>query len=103
LRSADPALANLQAVIEAWSRHVGEQTMSARGVIDMALRVDPDGGIEFKDLHDALMVVAAHGREIDPKRLGKWLRHVADRVVTGRRFVACGTYQGTQRWKVESA
>jgi putative DNA primase/helicase len=103
LRSADHTLANLQAVTKAWQTHVGEQPMSARGIVDIALRADPDGRLSCQDLHDSLMVVAGHGREIDPKRLGTWLRRVADRVADGRRIVSTGLYAGTQRWKVAHA
>jgi putative DNA primase/helicase len=103
LRSADHTLANLEAVTKAWQTHVGEQPMSARGIVDVALRADTEGRLSCQDLHDGLMVVAGHGREIDPKRLGTWLRRVADRVVEGRRIVSTGLYAGTQRWKVAHA
>jgi hypothetical protein len=100
LRGTDPELAKLRALITAWHAGVGEQPITARNLVDLALRVDVDGALSYRELHEALMVVAGHGREIDPARLGRWLGKVVDRVVDGRRIVRDTVYAGSQRWRV---
>ena len=101
VRGADPLAADLRGVVKAWRASVGEQPITARGVVDMALRVDPDGKLSYRELNEALMAVAGdRRREINANQLGRWFRKVADRVVEGQCIVADTVYAGSQRWKL---
>jgi hypothetical protein len=67
-----------------------ERPLNIQGIINKAL-VAPD-------LHNALMAVAeARSRQvISPDRLGRWLRKVDGRIVSGKALRQAGTVHGCQ-------
>jgi putative DNA primase/helicase len=76
-RAEDPELSNLQAVVAAWVSATGVDSPKLAGEI---------AALQDQDLRAALLEIAPRGRahgEIDPQRLGKWLKRYAGRVVGG--------------------
>jgi hypothetical protein len=76
-----------------WKEHIGlNAPVNIQGIINKAL-VAPD-------LHNALMVVAeARGRSvISSERLGRWLRKVDGRIVSGNALRSAGVVDGYQNW-----
>jgi hypothetical protein len=57
-------------------------------------------GVMAPDLHAALMVVAeARGRQVvSTERLGRWLRKVDGRIVSGMAIRQAGLEHGYQMW-----
>jgi putative DNA primase/helicase len=107
LRGSDPTLVTLRALIAAWDQYIGGDPITARGIVDLALRRrdphDPASPLAYPELNDVLITIAGHGREIDPRRLGKWIGRVANRIADRRCIIAAGMYAGTQRWRISDA
>jgi putative DNA primase/helicase len=81
VRSADPQLQNLRAMMEAWRTAVTTE-VSCQRLVEIAHARDPmTHDLTNPDLHSACLAVArGKGGEPDPTRLGYWLRRNKDRV-----------------------
>jgi putative DNA primase/helicase len=93
LKAQDAQVMQLVAVMACWKESIGlNASVNIQGIINKAL-VAPD-------LHTALMAVAeARGRQvISPDRLGRWLRKVDGRIVSGNALRQAGTVHGYQNW-----
>jgi putative DNA primase/helicase len=93
LKTQDAQVMQLVAVMVCWKEHIGlNAPMNIQGIINKAL-VAPD-------LHNALMTVAeARSRQvISTERLGRWLRKVDGRIVSGNALRQAGTVHGYQTW-----
>jgi hypothetical protein len=93
LKAQDAQIMQLVAVMACWKEHIGRNTpMNIQGIINKAL-VAPD-------LHNALMAVAeARSRQvISTERLGRWLRKVDGRIVSGNAIRQAGVVDGYQSW-----
>jgi hypothetical protein len=78
----DPDREGLAAVLSTWSRAIGEDAVTTAEVIARANKRTPYGEYVDKDLRDALVAVAASkGGDINPQKLGFWLRSHRDRVL----------------------
>jgi hypothetical protein len=111
VRARDPRREMLRAVLTAWRLVVGQDEVTARQLIKRANTSADFTGVSFansaKDhvdanLFDALLAVAGQGREINPKRLGRWLGCNKDRIVDGLRILQVGEHQGFALWRVEA-
>ena len=83
----------LVAVMACWKEHIGlNAPVNIQGIIDKALGAP--------DLHNALMAVAeARSRPvISSDRLGRWLRKVNGRIVSGNALRQAGMVHGYQNW-----
>ena len=101
LRTRDPVLASLTAVLHRWRAAFGFEPVTVRKAIEVAG--------DNPDLHDVLMAVAGRNGKIDSRALGNWLaNHAADRVVNLAdelkpepfAMVRSGERQGVAQWKL---
>jgi hypothetical protein len=84
-------------VMTCWKEHIGPNVPAKiQDIINKAL-VAPD-------LHNALMAVAeARGSQlISPDRLGRWLRKVDGRIISGNTLRRAGVVDGYQKWVLAS-
>jgi hypothetical protein len=93
LKAQDVQVMQLVAVIACWKDSIGLNVpLNIQGIINKALLAP--------DLHNALMAVAeARSRQvISPDRLGRWLRKVDGRIVSGNAIRQAGMVDGYQNW-----
>ncbi len=96
LREDDPLRGDLEALLEAWHAHFGNEAKLVGDVIRAAqTRQSP--------LADALEAVALVGGSINRRRQGHYLKANLARVVGGRKFVDDGKRNGSKLWKVVAA
>jgi hypothetical protein len=91
----DPHVLQLGAVIEAWNETIGTNApVKIQDIINK--------GLMAPELQIALMAVAeARGRQIvSPGRLGRWLRKVDGRIISGRAIRHAGMVNGYPRWSL---
>jgi putative DNA primase/helicase len=94
-KAQDPQVLQLTAVIEAWKETIGLNVpVKISDIVNKAVMAP--------DLHAALMAVAdAPGRQaISTDRLGRWLRKVEGRIVSGRAIRQAGVEHGYPRWSL---
>ena len=94
-KAQDPHVLQLTAVIEAWKETIGPNApVRIQDIINKALMAP--------ELQTALMAVAdAPGRQaVSTDRLGRWLRKVDGRVVSGRAIRQAGVEHGYPRWSL---
>ncbi len=108
VRGTDPKLDEVLVVMSEWLQVIGvNERTTVSSVIDLANQYE-DHGSNFGrnaaqvngNLREALMAIAGTGGIINPRRLGKWLIGVSDRVVNGHRFVRDGSANGRAIWKL---
>jgi hypothetical protein len=95
LKAQDPHVLQLAAVIEAWKETIGPNApVKIADIINKGLMVP--------ELQTALMAVAeARGRQVvSPDRLGRWLRKVNGRIVSGRAIRQAGVEHGYPMWSL---
>lgn len=105
-RDSDPERTKLGAVLTAWRGAAGEGWKLARDMAEKAGLRGAHGSFAHIELRDALMAVAEHrrGGEIDPNRLGRYLRGCESRIVDGLKIVSqMDAHAKVQAWRVESA
>jgi putative DNA primase/helicase len=94
-KAQDPQVLQLTAVMEAWKGTIGLNTpVRMQDIINK--------GLMAPDLQAALMAVAeAPGRQVvSTERLGKWLRKVDGRIVSGMAIRQVGAVDGYPRWSL---
>jgi putative DNA primase/helicase len=109
VRSADPQLQNLRAMMEAWRKADIITEVSCQRLVEIAQSRDAFQSLVNPDLLGACLTVArGKGGEVNPTRLGYWLRRVKDRVIafndgTQRRFVKADlTTSGLAWWRLDA-
>jgi putative DNA primase/helicase len=103
-RRSDPVTSQLSNVISAWRSNVGiDKHMTVQAVVEMANRVDLSGAYGYPDLREALLAVAVEGREINVRRLGKWLSKNEDRVIDRHKIARVDAQTSVVRWLVTEA
>lgn len=96
LRSDDPALANLDALLKEWHARHGDSECVGADVIR-------DAKMEDGDLRDLLLNIAGVRGDINARRLGHYLRRNQDRIVNGLQIIRCGDAAGGGVWSVRQA
>jgi Bifunctional DNA primase/polymerase, N-terminal len=98
----DPDREGLATVLITWSRAIGEDELTVAEVIARANKRTPYGEYVDKDLRDALMTVAiGKSGDINPQRLGLWLRSHRDRMLGRYVLRRCGDiHTRVARWSV---
>jgi putative DNA primase/helicase len=100
-RRADPVTSQLSNVIVAWRSSVGvNKPMPVQALVEMANRVDLGGTYAHPDLREAFLAVAVEGREINVRRLGKWLSKNEDRVIDRHRIAHADVKTSVARWLI---
>jgi hypothetical protein len=93
IQGDDPSARGLAEVMMQWKLVMGlDRKVTAREVIEMAIKSDGDRYFLHPDLRNALLEVAAHkdGKQISANRLGWWLRQKEGRVAGAHKFVRAG-------------
>lgn len=106
LRELDPELEAAGALLDAWWRIHQDCMVKASDVIEQGM-VKVQGGdgeawvYKNSDLNDALHFICQDN--VNPRRLGNWLRKSRDTIVNGKRIVQAGkdSHANTILWKVE--
>jgi len=110
LRSNDPMLDALSAVMANWADLLPAEKVSVREVIEKATdQMNGTGGsvpypkmvFRHPDFREALLAVAGDGGAINGRRLGRWLSGQESRIVDGRRFARATMARGETRWVLE--
>jgi len=100
-RRADPVTSQLSNVITAWRNSVGiNKDVTVQALVEMVGRVDPAGDYVHSDLRDALLAVAVEGREINVRRLGKWLSKNENRVIDRYKIARSAAQTSVARWLI---
>jgi putative DNA primase/helicase len=86
IRQADPVLARLQMVMNAWRETFGREQVTTAQVIKTAERPITCDGHSNEQLHEAILIVAGRGGTISSDVLGKWLSKHKGHIVDGARF-----------------
>ena len=113
-RDDDPELSELRQVVGAWHGQYADIAQVSGRVAEDAVETEREdnGDIVLRRpaLRDALMQVAADGKGISTRRLGKWLSKHEGRIVVielptnekiSLRLKKTGSIQGSTTWKVE--
>lgn len=113
IREQDATLQTHAAVLQLWHEGLGEQPISAQGLIDYATERMVDADVIYRpidapcvsnflhpELREALMGVAGDKGFIDLKRLSYWLRAKHGKPVEGLKIVKATTVRGMHQWKV---
>jgi putative DNA primase/helicase len=104
-RRADPVTAQLSSVITSWKDAVGvNNPLPAQALVDIANRVnDFDGGYKHPEFRNALLTVAGEGREVNMRKLGKWLSKNEDRVIDRHKIARRDVQAPVVRWLIAEA
>lgn len=95
VRGSDTHRDELIVVMEQWKQHlVLEQLYKVQEIIDRALI--------NSDFHNALLAVAGStsGAMVSPLKLGRWLKRVKGKIVSGLKLVQSGSIGGYPTWKL---
>ncbi|WP_052360138.1 hypothetical protein [Solidesulfovibrio alcoholivorans] len=88
----DPETGKLRALLTVWNGRYGRTPMTIAEV-----RADTDTD---ENLKSVLEEIAWDGRDINPRRLGRWVERNAGRIVDGMRFERGGKRHGVLIWQV---
>jgi putative DNA primase/helicase len=105
IRTDDPVTSTLGALVVAWETAIGmEKRITTQALIEIADRADLllGGGSAHPALREALIAIA-DGREINSRRIGKWLAKVCGRIVNGRKVVKAGDDCHAAQWQLKEA
>ncbi len=113
-RNDDPELSELRQVVGAWHEEYQAIPQVSGKVAEDAVEIERDDqgepSLKRPALREALMQVAAEGKGISTRRLGKWLSKHEGRIVVVElpeersitlRLKKTGSVQGSATWKVE--
>ena len=93
IRSEEPWLAALAAVLHQWRMVIGDNAVSAREVVGRAEQIALSGGFSYPDFREALGA-ACGPRGLNVARLGQWLGKVKGRRAEGMRLEFMGKLHG---------
>jgi putative DNA primase/helicase len=100
-RRADPVTSQLSNMIVAWRGSIGvSKPLPVQALVEMANRVDLAGAFAHPDLREALLAVAVEGREINVRRLGKWLSKNEDRVIDRHKIARAEAQKSVVHWLI---
>ena len=94
----DPDRETLDRLLTAWQSVFGKTPAMVRDAVRQASAFN-DEHVELREvLHD----IADERGEINRRRLGRWIKRHAGRIVDGRRFVRASGNRSAEAWQVES-
>ncbi len=88
-----PEAAMLRSLLSAWWERFGRTPRTVKEIV----RAGED---DDSPLGDVLQDIAGEGRGINGKRLGRWLRRQAGRIVNGMKLIQYGSVSGATLWKM---
>lgn len=89
----DPEAAMLKSLLSAWWEQFGRTPRTVKEIVRA-------GEEDESPLGDVLQDIAGEGRAINGKRLGRWLRRQAGRIVNGMKLIQYGSVSGVTQWKM---
>jgi hypothetical protein len=100
----DPEARKLQALLEAWYKNFGTQNIRVQDVI----RKLPNSGYYScsgpeAELFDAVDEIGGERGNINPRRLGRWIEKMKNRICAGKKFVLGPRIGGSNTWSVQKA
>ena len=96
----DPDREMLLRILDAWRLVFGRTAAMVR---DALRRTSSTGSVEHVELKEVLLEIAGERGEINPRKLGWWIRRHAGRIVDGKRFIRSGSSGSAERWRVEAS
>jgi len=96
----DPDRDMLLRLLDAWMQAFGRTAAMVRDV--MRRTMSPSNN-ENAELRDVLLEIAGERGDINPRKLGWWIRRHAGRIVDGKRIVRSEGNTSAERWRVELA
>jgi hypothetical protein len=93
----DPDRETLGRLLTGWQSAFGKKVAMVRD----AARISAFGE-EHAELREVMHEIAGERGEINRRRLGRWIKRRAGRIVEGRRFVRTGGNRSAEAWQVES-
>jgi hypothetical protein len=93
----DPDRETLDRLLTGWHLAFGK----AAAMVREAIGVSADGD-EHSELREVLHDIADERGEINRRKLGRWIKRQAGRIVAGRRFVRAGGNRSAEAWQVEA-
>lgn len=96
----DPDRDMLLRLLDAWMLAFGKTAAMVR---DAMRRTLSPGNDENAELRDVLLEIAGERGDINPRKLGWWIRRHAGRIVEGKRIVRSEGNTSAERWRVELA
>jgi hypothetical protein len=108
VRSQDPQLDALTAVLTQWARVIGPSRVSAQDVIEHATRTATpvSASLSVKPLfvssefREALLHVAGDGGNINSRRLSRWITANENRIVDGVSMIPKPVLNGFKTWEL---
>jgi putative DNA primase/helicase len=106
LRRDDPDKTELEDVMTQWWDVFGGNRATVAEVIESACELEPYAGYSANTkfarplFRDALLAVAGAGGAVNAKRLGKWLKRYAGRIVGGIRVEQSEASRGVSAWRL---
>jgi hypothetical protein len=94
----DPDRETLCRLLTAWQSVFGRTPTMVRDAVKQASSFHEDQAELREVLHD----IADERGEINRRRLGRWIRRHAGRIVDGRRFARASGNRSAEAWQVES-
>lgn len=94
----DPDRETLERLLGAWQAVFGKAPAMVRDALREGGSITDPGGALLEVLQD----IAEERGEINRRRLGRWIKRHAGRIVDGRRFVRASGSRSAEAWRVES-
>lgn len=94
----DPDRETLSRVLTAWESNFGKTPTMVRDAMKRVL----ESLDQYSELHEVLRDIAEERGEINRRKLGRWIKRHAGRIVGGLRFVRASGNRSAEAWQVES-
>lgn len=109
VRSQDPQLDVLTAVLAQWWQVIGSGRVSSQDIIEHATQTKVPIGFSFNSrpefvhpsFREVLLQVAGDGGLINSRRLSRWITRQENRIADGFRIVRIGLLRGFMTWGLE--
>lgn len=94
----DPDRETLDRLLEAWQAVFGKTPAMVRDAVKQVSMIND----AHADLQEVIRDIADERGEINRRKLGRWIKRNAGRIVNGRRFVRASGNRSAEAWQVES-
>jgi len=95
----DPETAKLDALMNAWLYVFEDKVVSVANLIRQA-EIESNFNPEKPELQDALLEIAGEGKNINSRRLGRWIERNRDRIVGDLKIISGGPSSRAKVWKI---
>jgi hypothetical protein len=103
----DPELNKLRALISTWQEMFGTNSYTVRAAMDKVARKKSGSDSNETDpkvnaLYEAMLNITEERGQINPRKLGWWIKQHSKRVVSGMRFIEHRKRGNSCSWSVDS-